>query len=240
MNKALAIARPEVTFATLKPPVGTPLQLECTGMSQRLSARLLGYQEHGSLMISTPKVAGSPLKLIDGAKLEVKLISGVSLCSFRSQLICSYDKPHAHWHLAYPEHVTTKPLRNKVRVPVNLLVAADEYKEGSLPSEAGWPQTILCTDISLSGLNLLAKQPLGDKGDRFYLNLRLRVADEDQVVLAPAFLRKTPEATGKSGYKHGLEFFDLNDNARLVLAGFVYQQCLLEAGYGDYLAEVAK
>ena len=114
--------------------------------------------------------------------------------------------------------------------------SADEFEEGGLDGSSQWPRSVLCKNLSLTGAGLLSKMPLGKPGNRLYLTLRLCVAGHDQVVMVPAIVRNVPSREGD--YQYGIEFFDLDEDARLVLAGFVYQQCLLETGYRDYLAEV--
>jgi len=238
MNKALAVAQTKMTLASLKPPVGTRIQLECPGISGRLSSKLLGFQEGGSLMVACPQHAGKSVSLADGTQITVRLINGTSICGFSVKLLCSYEAPFAHWHLEYPEDVTHRRIRQQTRVPVNLIVSVDEFEEGTLDGSSQWPRNLLCNNISLTGASLLSKQPLGKVGDRLYLTLRVTVAAQDQVVLVPAVIRNLPAGGEGKDFQYGIEFFDLGEDARLVLAGFVYQQCLLETGYRDYLAEV--
>ncbi|MCV6589357.1 MAG: flagellar brake protein [Marinobacterium sp.] len=236
MNNALAVERSAVTLTTLKPPIGTRLQLECPGSKERLSSQLLGYMEGSSVMVATPQRAGKPLPLKAGIQVTVRMITGTSICGFSTRLLCCYDSPAAHWHLAWPDELTHKRIRQHTRVPVNLVASVDEFIEGSLDCSSGWPRNLLCQNLSQSGANLLSKQPLGRPDDRLYLTLRLQVAGFDQVVMVPGIIRNVSPRT--ADYQYGVEFFDLDEDARLVLAGFVYQQCLLETGYRDYLAEV--
>ncbi len=237
MKNALAVERSAMTLTTIKPPVGTRLQLECPGIKERLGSQLLGYQDGGSVMVACPLRAGKPLTLEAGTRITVRLITGTSICGFSAPLLCSYEAPFAHWHLEYPAELTHKRIRQHTRVPVSLVASADEFAEGVLDSSGQWPRTLLCQNLSLTGANLLSKQPLGGLGERLYLTLRLRVAGFDQVVMVPSIIRNAPARS--NDYQYGVEFFDLDEDARLVLAGFVYQQCLLETGYRDYLAEVA-
>lgn len=236
MKNALAVQRSAMTLTAIKPPVGTRIQLECPGIKERLGSQLLGYQEGASVMVASPQRGGRPFSPEAGTLVTVRLITGTSICGFSAPLLCSYEAPFAHWHLGFPAELTHKRIRQHTRVPVSLVVSADEFADGALDSSGQWPRTLLCQNISLTGANLLSKQPLGALGDRLYLTLRLRVAGFDQVVMVPSIIRNAPART--SDYQYGVEFFDLDEDARLVLAGFVYQQCLLETGYRDYLAEV--
>lgn len=237
MSKALANNRPATTLASLKPPVGSPVQLESADLG-RLGSRLLGYQEQGSLILATPKQAGRRVLLKTGALLNVRLITAVSLCTFSARLLAQARDPYPHWHLEYPQTLEVSRIRQHARVPVNLAVSVDQYDEAGL-GLSSCPRTVFCSDISLRGASLLSGQPLGQVGDRLYVTMRLAVAGEDQVLLTPAVIRNLQADSGAAaGQSYGVEFFDLDEDARLVLAGFVYQQSLLEAGYGDYLAEV--
>lgn len=237
MKNALAVERSAMTLTTIKPPVGTRIQLECPGIKERLGSQLLGYQDGGSVMVACPLRAGKPLMIEAGTRITVRLITGTSICGFSAPLLCSYEMPFAHWHLEYPAELTHKRIRQHTRVPVRLVASADEFAEGGLDNSGQWPRTLLCQNLSLTGANVLSKQQLGALGERLYLTLRLRVAGFDQVVMVPSIIRNAPARS--NDYQYGVEFFDLDEDARLVLAGFVYQQCLLETGYQDYLAEVA-
>ena len=89
-----------------------------------------------------------------------------------------------------------------------------------------------CSNISMKGACIDAPVALGKQGDKLFITTRFTVAGIDQVVLTPALIRNVQPQEGSVTpvVTHGLEFLDIDDDTHLILAGFVYQQFLIETG----------
>ncbi|MGB0466585.1 MAG: flagellar brake protein [Pontibacterium sp.] len=225
-----------LTLAELKPQVGGRIQLESVSPRLRLSAQLLGYQDGESLMVSPVSPAGNTPVAAEGQALTARLMSGNYVAAFSTRIIKIQDTPFSYWHLEYPQGLEVRRIRKHTRVPISLKVSLDEYEEGSLPMGV-WPCSSFCSNLSLSGACIEALSPLGSVGDKLYLTLRVSVANIDQVILAPVMLRNVYQSEGDpaSVYSHGVEFLELDEDTRLILASFVYQQFLVETGHIDEL-----
>jgi c-di-GMP-binding flagellar brake protein YcgR len=234
MAEALEQIKNLRTLAELNPRIGEKVQIETRTPRAKYSVQLLGYKEHGSILVSAPKRAGA---INEGARVTVRLMSGNFICAFSARVLKIHTSPYPLWHLEYPKETEVRRIRSYTRVPVNLMVSVDEFEPGS-GLHHDWPISAYCKDISLKGACVNASLALGKQGDKLFITTRFKVAGVDQVVLTPAVIRSissTDEGITKV-VSHGLEFLDLDEETHLILAGFVYQQFLVETGHMEILS----
>lgn len=216
---------PVTSLAQLRPRPGEPVRLETRLPKARYAVQLIGVHEQSAVIVSAPK-SRRPL-LTEGVSLNMKLLCGNTLISFSTRLLKARSEPFPHWILAYPSALDTVPFRQHTRVPVHLNLLLDKGDTDPHASHAA-----LCVDISLSGASVESPMALAAVGDSVFLTARVSVASIDHVILAPAKVRsvmQTESGTLKV-YRHGLIFEEMEEETRLVLAGFVYQQWLYECG----------
>jgi len=224
------------SLVDLKPKVGEKIPLESRSPRGRFTTRLVCYKEGGSLMVTASASSGREPVLTEGQRLTGCLLCGNHIAAFSPGILKVHNTPFAYWHLEYPQQLEVRRIRQHTRVPVNLKVSLDEYEEGTILTGV-WPCSGFCTDLSLQGACVEVSAPLGKVGDKLYLTVRVTVADIDQVILAPVMIRNLvqTEGTPASVYRHGVEFLELDEDTRLILASFVYQQFLVETGHIDDL-----
>ncbi|WP_027853950.1 flagellar brake protein [Marinobacterium litorale] len=217
-------------LAELAPRVGERVRLEARSSRGRFNVQLIGYRQSGSVVVTAPRQSGSAVVLSEGAVLTARMMAGNWVCSFDTRLIKVQAQPYPHWHLAFPEQVDARRLRTHTRVPVNLAVSVD--LDDSEMGMMGAPVSAWCSDIHIEGACIEAPKLLAKIGQKIFVTARVSVAGIDHVVLAPAVVRKLHEL--ESGafnvIAHGVEFVELEEDTRLILAGFVYQQHLVETG----------
>lgn len=228
MTEVLEQLKSVRTLADLNPKIGEKVHIETRAPRARYSVQLLGYRENGSIMVSAPRKVGA---INEGARVTVRLMSGNYICAFSAKILKIQNTPFAYWHLEYPEETEVRRIRSHTRVPVNLLVSADEFEPGK-GIRLDWPVNAYCTDISIKGACVDAPVILGQQGEKLFITTRFKVAGVDQVVLAPAIVRSVQQSEGgiSKVVSHGLEFLELDEETHLILAGFVYQQFLIETG----------
>lgn len=211
----------------LRPSPGDALRVETQLPKMRLNLRLIGMLEGEAVLVTAPARHITPLT--EGSPLQVRMLMGNRLCHFSSRLQRVQTQPFGHWILSWPDKIELSPLRAHSRVPVNLAVRIErEELEGM--SQMAW-----CSDLSLQGAAIDAGHPLARPGERLFITARISVAGIDHMLLLPARVKNlvTLEQQSPRLFRHGVEFFDLEEEIRLVLAGFVYQQWLIETGYLD-------
>ncbi len=228
----------ERSLAELDPRPGARVQLESRAPSARYQTQLIGLHEGGSLIVAAPR---SGLALNEGARLSMRLISGNYIAAFSTRLLKIAAQPYGYWHLEYPRQIEARRLRQHTRVPVNLVLTVDPYEE-QMTLAGHWPVTAYCSDLSIEGACIQTPMALGKANDKVLLTLRLSVAENDQVVLVSARIRSVQPQSGSlsSVVSHGLEFEDLDEDVRLILTAFVYQQFLIETGHIEVLSAGAR
>lgn len=214
----------DVTLSSLRPRSGDPVRVETRVPKGRYSLRLIGIHEQTAVLVSAPK--GRKSLLTEGAVLSVKLLIGNRLVSFTTRLLKAQTEPFPHWILAYPQHLDLQPFRQHTRVPVHLPVGVDRGDGDMLE-----PVSALCVDISLTGASIEAPKALAEVGESLFMTARVSVAGMDHIVLASAKVRSVmqTEHSQLGVFRHGIAFEGLEEETRLVLAGYVYQQWLFEA-----------
>ena len=221
----IANQQPKFSLAELRPRSGDPVRIETRIPKGRYSVRLIGVHEQTAVMVSAPKTRKS--LFTEGAVIAVKLLMGNRLVSFTSRLLKSCSEPFPYWVLAYPQQLDIQAFRKQTRVPMHLPVLVDRGEK-----DMHQPVRALCVDMSLQGASIEAPVALASLGDDVFVTARVSVAGIDHVILANAEVRSVMQTESQSigFFRHGLAFEGLEDDTRLILSGFIYQQWLYEAG----------
>lgn len=218
------------TLAELAPACGEKIRLEVRASRQRLVAPLLGYKESQTVMVSVPRSGPGSAVLREGTRFVARLMNGNYLCTFETRLVAVQSHPFAYWHLEYPEKIEMRRIRSHTRVATVLSVRVEPDDPAMLAGES--TQSAICRDFSLLGARLESSRPLGQPGEKLYMTARVSVAGVVHLLLLPALIRSLQQS--ESGvidvFSQGVEFVDLEEETRLVLAGFVYEQQLLGMG----------
>lgn len=227
MVEALEQLKTVHSLSGLNLRIGEKVQIETRAPRQRYTSQLLGYREGSSIMLTAPRKAS----VNEGAIVTVRMMSGSHICAFGAKVLKIHNSPFSYWHLEYPKETEVRRIRSHTRVPVNLMVSVDEFEPGA-GYRHDWPVSAYCNDISVQGACVDAPVNLGGKGDKVFFTARLQVAGLDQVVLLPALIRSVQLTEGgvSKVVSHGLEFLEIDEETRLILAAFVYQQFLVETG----------
>lgn len=220
----------EKTLKQLLPSIGEKVSIQFKVPRKRFTLTLLGFKENGSVIVSAPRGSVNTLNL-EGARLTATLMAGNRRCAFVSRLLKAHPSPYPHWHLAYPETVEYQRVRTHPRIPVNLAVSLDHQDEVQ-GAKLGMPRILHTQNISVHGIAVDAPCSLGQVNDKYFLTLRFQVGGMDQVILLPSILRSI-ENIEPGVVLHGMEFELLEEETRLLLTAFVYQQYLFELGYLD-------
>ncbi len=234
MSLKLESIHTDKTLADLRLQIGEPVRVEIRVPRAKFTSRLLGYAENGGIMISAPPLKSGVSTLTnEGNFASLRLISGNRICHFTSKILKQYDQPFSYWLLEYPETIELKRIRGHSRIPVSLSCSIDDYDE--MTQREGLPAGALCVDISTDGVCLQLPYALGSVGERFYLTTRLQIGDIDQVLLVPVVLKNIHSSPAEMGglFNHGCQFLDLDEDTRLIITAFVYQQFLVETGNLD-------
>ena len=210
----------------LKHSIGETLQLQFSPGSadERYYVKLIGFLENKSIIVTTPRLEGTALKILAEQRFIVRMISGNSAQGFTATAICSTSRPYPHLHLTYPDNLESITVRKAERVNCKLIVTVhNEEPERSL----GDGKSASMQDISTAGSQIFTLEPIGEKGDTITINSKVNVVGLEQYLTISGIIRRVVEPTEEGGrFEYGIEFVLLEDNDKLLLHGFVYEQMM--------------
>ena len=210
----------------LKQNIGDTLQLQFSPGSadDRYYVKLIGFLEDKSIIVTTPRMDGSALKIPVEQRFIVRMISGNSAQGFTATALHATTRPYPHLHLTYPKDLESITVRKAERVNCKLIVTVhNEESENS--SDEGISASM--QDISTAGSQLLTLAPIGQKGQTIIINSKVKVADMEQYLTITGIIRRVIEPENEGGkYEYGIEFVLLEDKDKLLLHGFVYERMM--------------
>ncbi|MEC5218339.1 c-di-GMP-binding flagellar brake protein YcgR [Actimicrobium sp. GrIS 1.19] len=184
--------------------------------AMRYSVKLIGFVKGKTIFVTAPTVDGKYELIREGQTFVARAFSGKKAYAFISSAVKSVHTPHPYLHLSYPKQLRCTVVRQTSRVGVRLIAA---ILLGAPERNAAG--TI--TDLSMGGASVVAKEPLGEKGEAGRIKLKLHVADQDSFLNLKTVLRAVIPAETGQGYRHGFEFVDVPVSDRLILSAFVHQ-----------------
>lgn len=210
----------------LKQNIGDTLQIQFSPgrEDERYYVKLIGFLEDKSIIITTPRMEGTTLKIPTDQRFIIRMISGSSAQGFTATALYSSTRPYPHLHLTYPKDLVSITVRKAERVNCKLIVTVhNEEVEGS--TDQGVSASM--QDISTAGSQIFTLEPIGTKGQTISINSKVKVGDMEQYLTITGIIRRVikPEKEGGK-YEYGIEFVLLEDNDKLLLHGFVYEQMI--------------
>lgn len=209
------------TFSDMHLAVGDRLQVECpsgTGAG-RAFARVVGYLENRSLLITAPVVGQQRVNLVDNDLVVVRVFSRQNAFAFRASVLRACKLPFQYVHLSFPETIQGSVIRKATRVRTELEASATIADDASRSA----PGTVL--NISATGLLLRTREALGERGGQVRVKFELPLHEVNTPLEVEADIRNVQQGADDEGieYLYGLDFRDLEANDRMLVKSFVYQ-----------------
>ena len=225
-------APPERDLPDLQLAVGAVLNLQLLSEKRgpRVQARVLGYLEGKSILAARPGACLLPTDLRLGDEVAVRYLVGRSVYGFKSRIIRVSTSPYPYFHLHYPEQVEKMEVRQSERVQVSV-AARVQASAGEVESEL--------RDLSASGAMVSAHRKLGQVGDAVRVSFELTFGDVTRNISTGAVIRSVtpmPEGEAEATFRYGMQFQGLDENDRIFLRGFVFEQLAARGGSSTVLA----
>ncbi len=171
---------------------------------------------------------GSLLLLREGQQFVVRSLAGKQVLGFVSEVVKCYMNPYPYVHLRTPGQIEQYDVRNAYRVDVDLIaaVAPIHHGDGELK-----PLPAVMLNISTTGCLIKMAKTLDESVESLALSLRVNVAEHARTMQVNASICSHPEQTepdADTDHLYGLAFDDMEDDRRLMLYCFVYQQIARE------------
>jgi len=213
----------------LKYSIGDTVQLQFSPGNEddRYYVKLIGFLDGKSIIVSTPRDQGVALRINNEQKFIVRLVSGNSAKGFNATTIHSTKHPYPHLHLTFPDNLESTTVRKAERVDCKLIVSVqNEEPERSL----GDGKSASMQDISTAGSQIFTLDSIGEKGDTITISSKVNVVGLEQYLTISGIIRRVvePKEDGDR-FEYGIEFVLLEDNDKLLLHGFVYEQMMKDS-----------
>ncbi|HEX5638010.1 MAG TPA: flagellar brake protein [Gammaproteobacteria bacterium] len=211
-----------------KVKLGDPVQLQLIPDDgrDRLNAKIIGHANNKSLIITAPGTSGGKLALLrENQRFVVRMLQGNRVYGFESEILKFYTLPFPHIHLSHPKDVESIVVRGAQRVQASNLVVSVQSDKITTAVAA----TLL--NLSASGALMQCAQVLGKLDDKLTISLELDISGIRKYLRIGAIIRNlsTPEdreAHEAPQYRYGLQFLDLDEDQRLILTAYVYEQII--------------
>ena len=225
----------ECMFDDIRLNVGDALQLQSMSGSDRFYVKLIGYTPGGSVLVTTPTLAGRVLLMREGQGFIARAFSGRAAYAFNTAVTRVCNVPYPYLHLHFPKLVQGVAIRREARIRVRVIASV---ARSAAPGESV-PAAI--SDLSPSGARIDARELLASKGEGFVVSFRLRFEQEDAYFVIDAIVRsvrkdRRGDDAGEPSFMHGVEFSRMPPNERLLLRTLILQH-LAEGGRDETSAK---
>ncbi|MDH5766236.1 MAG: flagellar brake protein [Gammaproteobacteria bacterium] len=189
--------------------------------AERLNARLIGYVTGKSLILSAPTVSGTTPFLQEKQKFIVRMMCGSQVYAFESEILKYLTSPYTHVHLSYPQSIETMQVRNAQRVNTEITVSVQLSESGD-----SMPATMLNT--SLTGALIKTDKINAKKGDTLIISAEFPFYEFKKYLRLTAVIRNVTTVAENQSFRYGVEFLDIDDDQKLILHGYVYDQLVTQ------------
>ncbi len=212
----------------LKVKLGDPIQLQFIPQDgrERLTAKVIGYSPNKSIIISAPSVNGKHPLLKESQPFVIRMLQGNQVYGFESSVLKYYSVPYPHVHLRHPRDLECITVRGSRRVGTEVVVSVTTT---SSPDKS---MSISMLNTSATGALLQTKKELGELGDELNISIELEIVNIKKYLRVKAIIRNisTPKDRNDTEdllNKYGVQFLDLDDEKKLVINAYVYEQIVI-------------
>ncbi|WP_144394794.1 flagellar brake protein [Pleionea sediminis] len=217
-------------FSDLGLKMGDVMQIQVSAESEaRYPVKLLGFLPDCSVIISAPsEKKGKPIFLKEDQLVTLRFVVNHVASGFTSKVLGMRTSPSPYIHLEMPKEVEAVEVRNAVRV--NTEIPATLINE----THKSNPMAVNLVNLSVLGGRLESQKKIALIGDELSLTMTLSLDDIDKVVTLDCVVRNKGKVDerkeGEEGSQilnwYGFHFKFQDDEDRLLLKAFVYQEIL--------------
>lgn len=216
---------------------GVKLQLQFLDETRRdrYQVTVIGYVEGHSLMITAPQKNGNFVLLREGQQLVIRLLSGTQIIGFNSEVLKAYNNPFSYVHLKPPLEVEQLNVRNAHRVELKVIstiqnIERDEKTGDIIKLANNQSSSAIVNNMSTTGCQIQLLEPLPENYKELTISAKITVAEQERLLTMEAEVcsHRETEIDGKNWQLYGMKFNELDDDRRLLLNCFVYEQLVKE------------
>lgn len=195
---------------------------------RRYNVTVLGFLENHSIIVATPKKEGYYMILREGQHFAARMMHGVSIFGFQTQVIKSVSTPYPYIHLKIPSDFKKKRVRLTRRADIKLTITVTNIRKADLIKR----EVAHIIDLSLFGCRIVSDSILGSQGEQLKLNMHMELFGYTYQLALTTTIKRCDEALHDEmkQFEYGLAFDELGEQASLVIGSYVN-----EALIGQYL-----
>jgi c-di-GMP-binding flagellar brake protein YcgR len=224
------LAPQEFGFEAMNLQVGVRLQLIIHRRIKPVQhfSTLIGYLRDEYLIVKTPLENGTPVGLVEGEPITVRVFSGTNVCSFACTVERVFDRPLLYVHLSFPDTIKGTSLRAAMRVKVDLRAQVLPARPNAAAVDCS------LTNVSVNGARVEAPCRLAEDGDEVTLEFAVvpSTYDREVRVRVRATVRNVSALRGESDgaevFAYGVQFLDLNPVHHTMLQNLTYEVLLTD------------
>ena len=200
-----------VNFSALKLRAGTFVKLQSLERGVPDCEVEFVAALHGkSIFVAQPGGAAGRRGIQVGDRYLVRGFNGTSEFTFTAEVLQVQDKLFPHAHLAYPDAVEVRVVRDELRVKVSIPVVA-------MPDGAIRPIFGTVKNLSVEGAMVESVVPMGSEGDKISIAFSIIFEERKVDLKIPAVIRNVHKPDAGGVFRSGLEFGDVVQNDKLIL-----------------------
>lgn len=206
----------------IKPQIGERVQLRVLEQREQpyYSARLIGYINKQSLLVTRPGSATSPFIPVEGKEVEVRMVTGNNIYAFQSTIQRLCISPSHYMHLDFPSEVHVQPLRKSPWARVSLGIIVTDVR--------GIHEAARLINLSPDGAQLQAPPTLGYAGETLRISFHATMDELKTTLNLEATIQhvqqpKNGQEMESNMLEYGIAFQNLTSVDAIWLQAIVYR-----------------
>lgn len=215
--EAAVAEKPPCRFRDMRLKVGDRVQVQPPAQIGvgRVSAKVVGWVECQSLILTVPQTPVGRLCVQAGECVVVRAFTGRSAFAFSCTVLRSTAKPSDYLHLSFPDRIDGVDVRSsprfRIQLPAQVSVAGGNE-----------PHAVTIDNIGSTGALLVCDYPLGAVGDGIDVAFDFELHDVPVALALRAEIRTLDQSPDATQFRHGVAFVEPSANDRLILAALVW------------------
>ncbi len=229
MQTERELAPKEFEFESMNLQVGVRLQFITYRRIKPVQyfSTLVGYVKDEYLIVKVPLENGTPVGLVEGERITIRIFSGMNVCSFACTVQRVFDRPLLYVHLSFPDTIQGTSLRAAMRVKVDIAAQVLPARPGAIGVDCA------LTNISVSGARIESRASLPENGGEITLEFGLPspLGDGEMRVRTQAAVRNVNAVSREDGselFVYGVQFLDLDPVHHTMLQNLTYEVLLAD------------
>jgi len=209
-----------IGFDSLDLRMGEVVELfpDIQNLKQSVSCQLIGSLQSEALILShAPNTDAFPA-LEDGQQIAIRVKSGNGIALFMSIVLYIADVPTLMVFVDMPEKVKFLQLRQASRINVALPILVSTKSDTKSAGKM--------IDVSTGGAAIVLEDSIAGPGDHIAIKGKFLLGDLAKIASFDAIVRRKSQ-NGEGQYLYGIEFSEQDEEAKLILFGYIFQSMAL-------------